>query len=296
MKVVILMDGLFFIDKPKGITSRDVVNTVIRKTETRKVGHTGTLDPLATGVLIVCVGKATKLVDILTATEKVYEAEICLGIETDTLDVEGIVLKEECVTLSEEKIDDVLKNMVGEYEQEVPKYSAVKVNGKKLYEYARENKEVSLPTRVVTIFEIERISPLRNENGKVYFSIRTKVSKGTYIRSLIRDIAIKLNTIGIMNNLRRVRQGNFTIDMCKNLDDIYLADLHPLADVLSDVYQVVVDDVLKKEVLNGKILKNTYNQDRILFKDREGALLALYQIYEKDDTKIKPYIMIGGIK
>lgn len=290
------MDGIFFIDKPKGITSRDVVNTVIRKTETRKVGHTGTLDPLATGVLIVCVGKATKLVDILTATEKVYEAEICLGIETDTLDVEGIVLKEECVTLSEEKIDDVLKNMVGEYEQEVPKYSAVKVNGKKLYEYARENKEVSLPTRVVTIFEIERISQLRNENGKVYFSIRTKVSKGTYIRSLIRDIAIKLNTIGIMNNLRRVRQGNFTIDMCKNLDDIYLADLHPLADVLSDVYQVVVDDVLKKEVLNGKILKNTYNQDRILFKDREGALLALYQIYEKDDTKIKPYIMIGGIK
>ncbi len=290
------MDGIFFIDKPKGITSRDVVNTVIRKTETRKVGHTGTLDPLATGVLIVCVGRATKLVDVLTATEKVYEAEICLGIETDTLDIEGTILNEQSVTIEEEQIDDALKAMLGEYEQEVPKYSAVKVDGKKLYEYARENKEVVLPTRMVTIFSIERISPLRTENGKIYFSIRTKVSKGTYIRSLIRDIATKLNTIGIMSNLRRIQQGKFTIDMCKNLDDVHLSDLHPLADALANIYQVITDDVLKKDILNGKIIENTYNQDRILFKDKEGALLALYQTYEKDNTKIKPYIMIGGIK
>ena len=109
------MDGIFFIDKPKGVTSRDVVNTIIRKTETRKVGHTGTLDPLATGVLIVCVGKATKLVDILTSQEKEYEAEVCLGIETDTLDSEGTILKEEDATITEERIDAVLKSMIGTY-------------------------------------------------------------------------------------------------------------------------------------------------------------------------------------
>lgn len=290
------MNGIFFIDKPKGVTSRDVVNTIIRKTETRKVGHTGTLDPLATGVLIVCVGKATKLVDAITATEKVYEAEVCLGVETDTLDIEGVILNEEVVSLSEEQIDVVLKSMIGEYDQEVPKYSAVKVNGKKLYEYARENKEVILPTRKVSIYELERISPMKEENGKIYFSIRTKVSKGTYIRSLIRDIAKKLNTIGIMQNLRRTEQGDFTIDKCKPLDDIHLSDMQPLSSVFLDIYQVVVDDVLKKDVLNGKILKNTYNQDKILFKDCDGALLALYAIYEKDNTMIKPYIMIGGIK
>ncbi len=290
------MDGIFFIDKPKGVTSRDVVNTIIRKTETRKVGHTGTLDPIATGVLIVCVGKATKLVDLLTATEKVYEAEICLGVETDTLDIEGSIITEENVTLSENEIDLALQSMLGDYEQEVPKYSAVKVNGKKLYEYARENKPVVLPSRKVSILEIKRISPLTIEDGHVFFSIRTKVSKGTYIRSLIRDIAKKLNTVGIMRNLRRVQQGKFTIDMCEDLDDITLSNIHPLSDVLSDIYQVVTDDVLKKEVLNGKILENTYNQKQVLFKDKEDSLLAIYKEYEKDNTKIKPYIMIGGIK
>lgn len=296
MKLVILMNGIFFIDKPKGITSREVVNTIIRKTETRKVGHTGTLDPLATGVLIVCVGKATKLVDVLTATEKVYEAEICLGKETDTLDVEGTIIREEQVSFTEEQIDSVLDSMLGEYDQEVPKYSAVKVNGKKLYEYAREKKEVVLPTRKVSILEIERISPICNQDGKVFFSIRTKVSKGTYIRSLIRDIAYRLGTIGTMENLRRIKQGKFTINQCKNLDDIHLSDLHPIKDALCDIYTVVTDDVLKKDVLNGKILENTYNQEKLLFQDKEGALLALYQIYEKDNTKIKPYVMIGGIK
>ena len=151
------MDGIFFIDKPKGITSRDVVNTIIRKTETRKVVHTGTLDPIATGVLIVCVGKATKLVDILTSEDKEYEAEICLGVETDTLDEEGTILKEELVEKGENEIDSVLASMIGEYDQEVPKYSAVKVGGKKLYEYARQNQEVALPSRWVSIFSLERI-------------------------------------------------------------------------------------------------------------------------------------------
>ena len=126
------MDGIFLIDKDKGCTSRDVVNEIIKKVETKKVGHTGTLDPLATGVLVVCVGKATKLVDMLTSEEKEYIAEITLGIETDSLDITGNILKEEQVNITKEEIIKVLNNFKGEYDQEVPAYSAIKINGKKL--------------------------------------------------------------------------------------------------------------------------------------------------------------------
>ncbi len=290
------MNGLFIVDKEAGMTSRDVVNAIIRKTETGKVGHTGTLDPIATGVLVICVGKATKFVEFLSATEKEYEARICLGKETDTLDRTGTVLKEELVSLSDEEIDSTLMHFLGSYEQEVPKYSAVKVAGKKLYEYARAGKEVSLPKRVVEIKKIERITPVQRENGKIYFSIRVVVSKGTYIRSLIRDIATSLHTIGTMEELRRTRQGDFGIERAIPLDDLHLTDLIPISKFLDNIYTVVCDDVLKKDVLNGKILENIYHQGQVVFKDEEGLVLALYQTYEKDKNKIKPYIMLGGVE
>lgn len=290
------MNGFFIIDKEAGMTSRDVVNAIIRKTETGKVGHTGTLDPIATGVLVICVGKATKFVEFLSATEKEYEARICLGKETDTLDRTGTVLKEELVSLSDEEIDSALMHFLGSYEQEVPKYSAVKVAGKKLYEYARAGKEVSLPKRVVEIKKIERITPIQRENGKIYFSIRVVVSKGTYIRSLIRDIATSLHTIGTMEELRRTRQGDFGIERAIPLDDLHLTDLIPISKFLDNIYTVVCDDVLKKDVLNGKILENIYHQGQVVFKDEEGLVLALYQTYEKDKNKIKPYIMLGGVE
>ena len=290
------MNGIFFIDKPSGMTSREVVDTIIRKTETRKVGHTGTLDPLATGVLIVCVGKATKLVDLLTCEDKEYEARVCLGMETDTLDKEGTILYEESVHLTESQIDEALSSLIGSYQQEVPKYSAIRVNGKKLYEYARNQEEVFLPTREVTIYQLKRISPVMEEQGKVYFSIRTKVSKGTYIRSLIRDIARKLHTYGNMEELRRIQQGTFAIENCIPLEDLHLSDLHPISSVLTNFYTVTCSDELKKEVLNGKILENIYHQDKVVFKDSDGLVLAVYQIYEKDRLMMKPQIMLGGVE
>ena len=189
------MNGVFLVDKEAGVTSRDVVNEIIKKTETNKVGHTGTLDPLATGVLAVCVGRATKLVDYLTNADKTYIAEITLGIETDTLDLEGSVLKEEIPMITDENIFQAVMSMKGKYEQEVPIYSAIKVNGKKLYEYAREGIAVELPKREVEIYDISVVSPVVRENNKIVFSVECSVSKGTYIRSLVRDIAYKLNTI-----------------------------------------------------------------------------------------------------
>ena len=289
------MNGAFFIDKEKNCTSRDVVNEIIKKVETNKVGHTGTLDPLATGVLVVCVGKATKLVSLLTCDNKTYEAEITLGIKTDTYDTEGTVLEEESTFVTKEQIIEVLNSFIGEYEQEVPIYSAVKVNGKKLYEYARNNEYVELPKRLVRVDNIELISDIDIINNKQVFSIRCSVSKGTYIRALINDIAIRLNTIGIMSNLRRIKLGNISIDSCKTIDELSLNDLVSVKELLKEYNMVKVDDELKKDILNGKIIDNIYNTDMVVFIDNEDKVLALYKKYDKDDTKIKPEIMLGGI-
>ena len=290
------MNGVFLVDKEAGVTSRDVVNEIIKKTETNKVGHTGTLDPLATGVLAVCVGRATKLVDYLTNADKTYIAEITLGIETDTLDLEGSVLKEEIPMITDENIFQAVMSMRGKYEQEVPIYSAIKVNGKKLYEYAREGIAVELPKREVEIYDISVVSPVVRENNKIVFSVECSVSKGTYIRSLVRDIAYKLNTIGIMSKLRRIKQGNFLIEDCKEIDDIRLADMVSINELLKGSNMLTVDDILKKDILNGKIISNIYGQDEIVFVDQEGLVLAIYKTYDKDSTKLKPYIMIGGLK
>lgn len=290
------MNGVFLIDKEAGVTSRDVVNEIIKKTETNKVGHTGTLDPLATGVLAVCVGRATKLVDFLTSADKTYIAEITLGIETDTLDLEGSVLKELLPDVLDNDIFEVVKSMKGKYNQEVPLYSAIKVNGRKLYEYAREGIHVELPKREVEIYDISVVSPIIRENNKIVFSIECSVSKGTYIRSLVRDIAYKLNTVGIMSKLRRIKQGNFLINDCKQIEDVRIADMIGIKEILKDCYMVTVDEILKKDILNGKIISNIYGKEEIVFLDSEDCVLAIYQIYDKDNTKLKPYIMIGGLK
>lgn len=289
------MNGAFFIDKEINCTSRDVVNEIIKKVETNKVGHTGTLDPIATGVLVVCVGKATKLVNLLTCENKVYEAEITLGIQTDTYDITGNIIKELPVNISDDEINKVVNSFLGEYEQEVPIYSAVKVNGKKLYEYARNNIDVKLPKRLVSIDDIKIISDIKRIDNHIVFSIRVSVSKGTYIRALVNDIAHKLNTVGVMSSLRRIKLGNVNISDCKSIDDVSFSDLVSIKDLLKDYYSYIVDDDLKKDILNGKIIDNVYNSDRVVFYDKDDKVLALYKMYEKDNTKIKPEVMFGGV-
>ena len=183
------MNGILLVDKPKDCTSRDVVNKICKILGTKKVGHTGTLDPIASGVLVICVGKCLKLVEILTCDEKVYDATVVLGYETDTLDVTGNVV---CSSNSDKIINDdditrVLEKFVGVIEQEVPKYSAVRVNGKRLHEYARDGEDVILPKRKVRINSLSLESSVKkNDDGYLEFCIRCDVSKGTYIRSLIK--------------------------------------------------------------------------------------------------------------
>lgn len=289
------MNGLLIVNKDKDCTSRDMVNAVSKILGTKKIGHTGTLDPMATGVLVMCLGKCTKLVDMITCDDKEYIAGVCLGIETDTLDITGNVIKREKVNFNKEDIIYILNNMIGCYMQEVPKYSAVKINGKKLYEYARCGVDIELPKREVTIKSIELISDIDYVDGTVNFSIKCVVSKGTYIRSLIRDIAYKLGTVGVMSSLVRTRQGIFSINDAYSLTDIKSGNysIVPIGTYFKDMYKVTVDNSLKKDILNGKLLDNVYNSDKIMFVDKDDMVLAIYSVYDKDNSKLKPYKMLG---
>ena len=280
------MDGILIIDKEKNYTSRDVVNIVSNFLKTKKVGHTGTLDPLATGILVICVGKATKLVDILTNHDKEYIADITFGIETDTLDSTGNILKEENKIIKEEDIIQVLNSYKKEYNQQVPIYSAIKINGKKLYEYARENIDVELPTRKVNIYDIELLKYEIIDN-KTHIQIRCNVSKGTYIRSLIRDIGNSLNTCAIMTDLRRTKLGNFNIEDAIKIKDIKNAKLYSIEEVLKNYKQIEVSDNLEFKIKNGCKIENIYNEEYVLCKNINGII----GLYKNENNMLKPYKM-----
>lgn len=276
------INGILLVNKPKGITSRDVVNEVQKALNT-KAGHTGTLDPMAEGVLVICLGKATKLTEIITSTIKEYEAEVTLGIETDTLDTEGTIIKKDDTKIDKEQITKVLKEFETTYNQEVPKYSAVKVNGKKLYEYARKNEEVILPKKEITIYKQNLLN--YNENT---FTFNTLASKGTYIRSLIRDMCYSLNTLGTMSKLIRTKQGKFNIEDTYTLEDIKKGkyEIITIKDAL-DIETIKVDNQLKQKIINGQKLDLDY--DKVLFVDDEDKCLA---IYKKENNELKVWKML----
>lgn len=286
------MDGILVVDKPAGMTSRDVVNILTKVFHTKKIGHTGTLDPLATGVLVVCVGKSTKLVEILTSLEKEYILEAELGIATDTLDVTGKVLQKEKVHISKEKIEEALKSMLGTYLQEVPIYSAVKIKGKKLYEYARNGEEVELPKREVNIQEVE-LQNVSYTEEQTQIQVRVVVSKGTYIRAFIRDIAEKLNTVGIMTSLKRTKQGKFQVEDAYSLEKIEGNEYTfvPIETVLKSYKRIEVSVEEKQKVQNGCLLLKSEEEEPILFT-YQGIPLALYKTYEKDTQYMKPWKML----
>ncbi len=281
------MDGVLIVNKEKGVTSRDVVNKICKILNTKKVGHTGTLDPIATGVLVVCVGKATKLVEILTSEDKEYIATVKLGVLTDTLDTDGKVLEEKDVFIKKEDLVRALNSFVGFYDQEVPIYSAVKINGKKLYEYARSNIKVDLPKRRVEIKKIELL-----EFNKDHYKFKVLVSKGTYIRSLIKDINDKLKIIGSMSDLIRTKQGDFDIKDSYTISEINDGkyNLLTVTDVLKDENCVIIDDTLFKVVKNGGLIDNVYNKSFVTFIYNE-KVVSIYKSYEKDNSKMKPYKM-----
>lgn len=283
------MNGILVVNKDIGYTSRDIVNIVSKHLGTKKVGHTGTLDPMASGVLVLCINQGLKLCELLTNHDKEYIAGVTLGIETDTLDMDGKILKKEDVYIDDSKIIDVVKSFKKTYFQEVPKYSAVKVNGKKLYEYARAGIDVLLPKKEVTIYDINIIDNItRNNDHTISFKIKCTVSSGTYIRSLIRDIGNDLKTIAVMNSLVRTRLGNFNLQDAYSIDDIKknnynlisIMDANPL------IQRINVNDELAFKIKNGCILDKFFDNDLAFILDKDNRLLALYK---NEDNKCIAY-------
>jgi len=272
------MNGIIVINKPKDYTSRDIVNIVSKKLNTKKVGHTGTLDPLATGVLVLPIGRALKVSELLTSNTKEYIAEVILGYETDMLDITGTEIKRNIPNVTKEELLKVLKSYIGKYNQEVPLYSAVKVGGRKLYEYARSGTPVTPPSKEVEVYSLELISDLKHIKGAVEFTIRCEVSKGTYIRSLIRDIAYSLNTYGTMKNLIRTRQGIFTLKDAYTLKDIEENNykLLSIKECLPNIKTTVIEEPLLTKVKNGMVLDKFFKENISLLLDKEGKEIAIY--------------------
>ena len=285
------MNGILVVNKPKCYTSRDIVNIISKKFNTKKVGHTGTLDPLAEGVLVVPIGRALKISELLAATTKEYEAEVILGYETDMLDITGKETKRNIPNTTKEEIEKVLKTFIGKSMQEVPMYSAVKIKGKKLYEYAREGIKVIPPKKEIEIYNIELVGEPQYLENIIEFKIKCSVSKGTYIRSLIRDIGYKLETFGTMKSLKRTRQGIFKLEESYSLEDIEKDNykILKIREALPNIKITKIDDTTLKKVQNGMILPSFFDEELSLLVDSQDHEIA---IYKKEDNMAKPYKMI----
>lgn len=288
-----MADGILVVNKPSGMTSRDIVNQANKIFATKKIGHTGTLDPLASGILVLGIGNGTKIIDLLTNQEKEYIAEAVIGVLTDTLDITGNILRKEKKQIPTKQIEETLHSFLGEYDQEVPLYSAIHVQGKRLYEYARNQgtQNLILPKRRVNILAIKLLEePHFDQEGQEHFKFSVKVSKGTYIRSLIRDIGLKLGTDCTMTNLIRTKQGGFTLEQAVILSlDTPKPKLLKIEEVLDEYDRIVVEDDMREKILNGCLLDKMYQTKYGLFFDRNNQLLAIYQDYPKIKGKVKPY-------
>ena len=238
------MNGVIIVDKEKGKTSFDEIRDIRKKYNIKKVGHAGTLDPMATGVLIILVGEATKLSDYLMNHDKEYIATLKLGKKTDTGDSEGKIIEEkEIPNLSKENVQNVLNTFIGKSKQIPPMYSAIKVNGKKLYEFAREGKEIERQERKIEIYFLEIIKLIEDNKKIAEIEFKVNCSKGTYIRTLCEDIAEKLGTCGYMKELRRTRVGRFTL----NDKDKFIT----LEEIMEDKESYTLDDENLKKIING---------------------------------------------
>ena len=277
------MQGAIIVNKAPNMTSRDVINILNKKFNTKSIGHTGTLDPIAEGVLVCLIGKYTKLTDILINHDKEYIASFKLGILTDTLDITGKILKEEKVNLTKEEIQKTILSFKGTYNKKIPIYPALKINGKNLYEYARNNEEITLPKREVNIYDIELLN-IDNE----CLTIKTKVSKGTYIRSLIRDIGLKLNTNATMTKLIRTKLDKFTIEESYTLEDIQNDNYKILSlEDLIDLDTINISEEMLFNIKNGQIID--YQTNKYILYKYNNQNIALYKPYQ--NNKIKPFIM-----
>jgi tRNA pseudouridine55 synthase len=279
------MDGFLLIDKPRGITSHDVCYRIKRKFGVKRVGHTGTLDPFARGLMILTIGKATKLSHLFFGLDKTYVAQMVLGRHYDTLDTTGNVLAEKPVRVKPSEVKASIESFLGTYQQLPPMYSAIKHQGKRLYELAREGQDVERKTREVSIRSIELI-----EHADHSYRFEARVSKGTYVRSLALDIAARIDEFAALDQLCRTSVGAYHVDQAKRIEDVEPEDLITLQTYFQDYPQIVLSDYLIRLVKNGIRLdqRQTSTTKPFVVCNRQGEMIAYY---EPHGSEYKPILI-----
>jgi len=275
------MNGILLIDKPSGPTSHDVVDRVRRKLGIKKVGHAGTLDPIATGLLVLGIGKGTRILEYFLHADKVYRAQIKLGIVTETFDITGEIKEEHPCNVTESEVVQALKSLQGEFLQVPPAYSARKYKGRKLYELAREGKIIRLPPRRVFVHKVEVIQVDLQEN---LVEALFKVSSGTYIRSLCMELGYRLGCGAVMNGLTRIQQGPFKLESAVKLEDVSTEKITPINVALGWMPALVVNEESAERVKNGgqiytsqviEVVGDFSKDADIRILDPSGELLAV---------------------
>jgi tRNA pseudouridine55 synthase len=298
------VEGILPLYKPAGMTSHDCVFRLRKILKTKKVGHTGTLDPDVTGVLPICIGKATKVAEYITDAGKSYEGEVTIGFSTTTEDASGEIVEVKKVSsaIKRDEIERILESLTGEIEQTPPMFSAVKVGGKRLYEYARKGIEVERPTRVVTIHSITLLDDRDIFSGEdtISFRFRVSCSKGTYIRTLAVMIGEMLGYPAHMSSLTRVQSAAFNLEDCLTFEQVekFMEEgsvetiLRPLELAISHLPKYVINDKVAEKVKNGALLqipehlKNSNGP--IVAETEEGQALAIYSIHPNKPKLLKP--------
>ncbi|WP_453996866.1 tRNA pseudouridine(55) synthase TruB [Bacillus nitroreducens] len=297
------MDGILLLNKPKGMTSHDCVFKVRKLVKMKKVGHTGTLDPDVSGVLPICLGRATKIVEYITAANKTYEGEVTIGFSTTTEDSSGEKVEEKSVNkdITKDEVLKVFRSLTGEIIQTPPMYSAVKVNGKRLYEYARQGMVIERPSRKITIHKLELLSDIKKDNGTISFRFRVTCSKGTYVRTLAVQIGEQLGYPSHMSDLKRTSSGEYTLDQCITLDELESLvqkgnieeHLLSIETALSHLRKILINDKVAEKVKNGAVLPLPQELSDIQVEEPivtqcNGEILAIYQRHPDKPQLIKP--------
>lgn len=297
------MEGILPLYKEAGMTSHDCVFRLRKILRTKRIGHTGTLDPDVTGVLPICIGKATKIAEYITDAGKVYEGEVTLGLSTTTEDASGdkVVEKKVDRVIQRKEILEVMDSLTGEIEQTPPMYSAVKVNGKKLYEYARKGIEVERPTRKVRIDQMELLDDRESfEGDEISFRFRVSCSKGTYVRTLAVMIGEKLNLPAHMSSLVRIQSATMTLEDCCTLEEVVkMAEIGTIEEVLkpleygiSHLPKYKINDKVAEKVKNGVLLPVpshlTDEDGPISITLEDGTVLAIYRKHPRKMGLLKP--------
>ncbi|ABP67652.1 tRNA pseudouridine synthase B [Caldicellulosiruptor saccharolyticus DSM 8903] len=287
------MNGILLVDKPVGLTSHDVVEYV-RKLFKTKVGHCGTLDPFASGLLVLLIGEATKLSSFFTQTKKTYIATMQFGIKTDTLDITGKVQLRNNIFIEQNEIEDCLKDLKGEVELSVPIYSAKKVKGRKLYEYAREGIDIEIPKIKSIIYSIEMINYCYP-----YMTFKVECSHGTYIRSLAEEIAKKLSTVATLVQLRRAKNGVFDIKAAFSLDFISEDSIIPLENLILN--EIIVNESVYKKLINGnpltrKDIKEIRLNDSLFEDFYKISMKDAFFVYKREGDKFKYLLKVENYR